>query len=202
MFEKYVENQFQTKSELNKTNENLPNGKHKIQNSNSEETSKIKSDSFNSSNLNSDSKKEYSNIQNMKELIYKVFTTSVDKAKELQKSQKKKMKKLVSLLIYLQMRKIEMKLMYFNEFEKIIQYEAQQLKTKESQTLQERLKLAFKKADVLSLSNKFKEITSHFQENEKIEIKDLSNIEEINALIDEAGKIRIDNSENLLELKL
>jgi len=194
MFEKLIENQNQTISEDKQNNENLSNGKS----TNFEESAKAKGE-FNSSNFNN--KKDFSNIQSMKELIYKVFTTSVDKAKELQKSQKKKMKKLVNLLVYLQMRKIEMKLMYFNEFEKIIQYESQQLKSKESQTLQERLKLAFKKADVLSLSNKFKEITLHFKENEKIELKDLRKIEEINAIIEEA-KVRIDNSENLLDLKL
>jgi hypothetical protein len=194
MFEKYIENQNQTKSEEKQNDENLSNGIS----TNFEESAKAKSE-FNLGNFNN--KKDFSNIQSIKELIYKVFTTSVDKAKELQKSQKKKMKKLVNLLVYLQMRKIEMKLMYFNEFEKIIQYESQQLKSKESQTLQERLKLAFKKNDVLSLSNKFKEITSHFQENEKIELKDLRKIEEVNAIIEEA-KVRIDNSENLLDLKL
>lgn len=210
MFEKYIENQTNSKSEATKFTPshegNLPNGNGKANTIDSEASEKAKGDP-NSTNFRtlsglSTAKKDFSNIQNMKELIYKVFTTSVDKAKELQKTQKKKMKKLVSLLIYLQMRKIEMKLMYFNEFEKIIQYESQQLKSRESQTLQERLKLAFKKADILALSNKFKEITSQFQENEKIELKDLSNIEEINALIEEAGKARIDNSENLLDLKL
>lgn len=194
MFEKYV-----TYNNCDQTNLSL---KDKLSNGIQEETEKVKSESKNNSLSNNPSKKDYSNIQQMKELIYKVFSTSLDKAKDLKKSQKKKMKKLVSLLIYLQMRKIEMKLMYFSEFEKIIQYQSQQLKSKESQTIQERLKLALKKADILSLSNKFKEITSQFQENDKIELKDLTNIEQFKYLIDEAGKIKIDNSENLLDLKL
>jgi len=175
--------------------------KEKISKGLSDEIEKTNNE-YNKNISNSIPKNDFSNIQNMRELIYKVFSTSVDKSKELQKTQKKKMKKLVSLLIYLQMRKIEMKLMYFNEFEKIVQYESQQLKSKESQILQERLKLALKKADILALSNKFREITSQFQENDKIELKDLNNIEEIKLLIDEYYKIKIDNSENILDLKL
>jgi len=217
MFEKYVENQTQLKSEASaaattKTNkasaatlqDSFSNGKQpSFDEAKSIPPTSNNFGSFSSTSCGGSSKKDYSNIQNMKELIYRVFTASVDSAKDLQKAQKKKMKKIVSLLIYLQMRKIEMKLMYFNEFEKIIQYESQQLKSKESQTLQERLKLAFKKAEVLALSNKFKEITSQFQENEKIELKNLCNIEEIYALIEEAGKVRIDNkSENLMDLKI
>ena len=99
------------------------------------------------------------------------------------------------------MRKIEMKLSYFNEFEKIIQYESQQLKSKESQTLQERLKLAFKKADIMSISNKFKEISAQFQESE-IEISHFNNLDDIKSMISEAENIKVDNNENLLDLNL
>jgi SWIRM-associated region 1 len=134
-------------------------------------------------------------------LIYKVFSKSVDNSKALQKVQKQKMKKIVSLLIYLQMRKIEMKLMYFNEFEKIIQYDSQQLKSKESQALQDRLKLVFKKADIMTTSNKFKEIAAQFKESsEKFDLKDINKINDIKYLIEEAVKLKIDNSENLLDL--
>ena len=55
------------------------------------------------------------------------------------------MEKIMNLLIYLQMKKIEMKLNYFNDFEKLIQFETQQIKSMESQIIQERIKLAIKK---------------------------------------------------------
>jgi len=197
MFENYVNSNSQIglESKLSTNSNNLIT-------ENNEENEKLinDTDSSNMKYSSNTNKKDYSNIQNLKELMYKVYATSVDKAKDLQIAQKKKMKKLISLLIYLQMRKIEMKLMYFNEFEKIIQYESQQLKSKESQIIQERLKLAFKKADILSLSNKFKELTSQIQEKDKIEIKDISNIDEINTLIEEANKVRVNKSENMLDL--
>lgn len=156
----------------------------------------------NMSSFKKNYKKDYSNITNMKELIYKVFSKSIDNAKNLLRVQKKKMKKIISLLIYLQMRKIEMKLMYFNEFEKIIQYESQQLKSKESQTFQERLKLAFKKADIMSVSNKLKEIASQFQDVVKIDLEDMKNLHEVNSIIAEAEKLKVDHSDNLLNLNI
>src|SRR5690349_19225951 len=86
--------------------------------------------------------KDYTNIDNLKELIYKTYSKSVDKGKSLQKKEKKKMKKIMNLLIYLQMRKIELKLNYFNDFEKLIQFETQQMKSMESQIIQDRIKLS------------------------------------------------------------
>ena len=103
------------------------------------------------------------------------------------------------------MRKIEMKLNYFNEFEKIIQYQIQQLRSKESQTLQDRMKLIFKKAEIINISNSFREIENNFKENNSNELDgNLENLKNMNleSLIEESKKIAIDNRENLLDLNL
>jgi len=159
----------------------------------------------NSNNKNNNNKIDYSITQNMKDLIYKVFAKCVENSKMAQKSQKQKMKKILSLLIFIQMRKIEMKLNFFNEFEKIIQYQIQQLKSKESQTLQDRMKLIFKKAEIMNISNSFKEIENNFKDNNSLEIngnfESLKNMD-LKSLIEESNKVSIDNGDCLLDLNL
>jgi len=67
------------------------------------------------------------------------------------------MKKVMNLLIYLQMKKIELKLNYFSDFDKLIQYNKQQIKTMQSQVLADRINLALKKVEVGTLTNKIKD---------------------------------------------
>ena len=108
--------------------------------------------------------KDFTNVENLKEVIYRTYSKSIDRSEELKNKEKKKMEKIMNLLVYLQMKKIEMKLDYFNEFEKLIQYETQGIKTMESQIIQDRIKLAIKKSEVLGLSNKLKEQLKREQE--------------------------------------
>lgn len=103
-------------------------------------------------------KKDFLTLENLKEIIYKTYSKTKDIAKNNSISEKRKMKKIMMLLVYLQMRKIEMKLNHFNEFEKIIQSETQQLKSMESQIIQDRIKLALKKSEILSLARKFNDL--------------------------------------------
>jgi hypothetical protein len=103
-------------------------------------------------------KREFLNIETLKDLIYRTFSKGKENVKVTKNEEKKKMKKIMSLIIYLQMRKIEMKLNYFNEFERSIQSENQQLKSMESQIIQDRIKLALKKSEINQLARKFKEI--------------------------------------------
>jgi SWI/SNF related-matrix-associated actin-dependent regulator of chromatin subfamily C len=104
-------------------------------------------------NLNS---KDFSSAQELKEIIYKTYTKSIDRSKELRENEKNKMEKIMNLLVYLQMKKIEMKLSYFNDFEKLIQFETQQMKSMESQVIQDRIKLAIKKNELMSIAEKMK----------------------------------------------
>ena len=74
-------------------------------------------------------KEDYTDTDNLKEVIYKTYAKSIDQAKKMQKKEKRKLKKIMDLLIYLQMKKIELKLNYFNDFDKLIQFNKQQIKT-------------------------------------------------------------------------
>ena len=90
---------------------------------------------------------ENRNIQNksFKEIIYKTFAKSINKCKELKNEEKNEMKNIVDILVYLEMRKIELKMNYFRQFERLLEYKKTQLKTMETQIIQERIKLITKK---------------------------------------------------------
>jgi len=111
---------------------------------------------MNSSNILKD-KEAYCNSENLKEIIFRTYAKSIDQAQKLKKKEKKKMKKIMNLLIYLQMKKIELKLNYFSDFDKLIQYNKQQIKTMQSQVLADRINLALKKVEVGTLTNKIKD---------------------------------------------
>ena len=87
------------------------------------------------------------NISNkpFKEIIYKTFAKSIDKCKELKNEEKNEMKNIVDILVYLEMKKIELKMNYFRQFERLLEYKKTQLKTIETQIIQERIKLITKK---------------------------------------------------------
>lgn len=107
---------------------------------------------------------DYSQTENLKEVIYKTYAKSIDQAKLLQKKEKKRMKKIMNLLIYLQMKKIELKLNYFNDFDKLVQFNKQQIKTMQSQFVSDRINLALNKIEIQNLSNKLKENLKHYSE--------------------------------------
>ena len=90
---------------------------------------------------------ENENIENItfKEIIYKTFVKSINKCRELKCEEKNEMKNIVDILIYLEMKKIELKMNYFKQFERVLEYKKNQLKTIETQIIQERIKLITKK---------------------------------------------------------
>ena len=99
-----------------------------------------------------DNKKEKINDENgniinkyFKEVIYKTFAKSIDKCKELKNDEKIEMKNIVDILVYLEMKKIELKMNYFRQFERLLEYKKTLLKTIETQIIQERIKLITKK---------------------------------------------------------
>lgn len=145
---------------------------------------------------NDSHEKDYTNTENLKNIIYKTYSKSIDVAKKNQNKEKKKMKKIMNLLIYLQMKKIEMKLNYFNDFEKLIQFEYQQVKSMESQIIQDRIKLAIKKAEILNMGNKIKDgvksSVTPYQSNGPNQLyKNLSDLNE---------KIKIEDEPRILDL--
>lgn len=60
----------------------------------------------------------------------------------------------MNLLLYLQMKKVQMKLNYFNEFDKLIQSDNQQLRTVENQLIQDRIKVSMRKLELNELIHK------------------------------------------------
>ena len=80
-----------------------------------------------------------------KEVIYKTFAKSINKCRELKNEEKNEMKNIVDILVYLEMKKIELKMNYFKQFERVLEYKKNQLKTIETQIIQERIKLITKK---------------------------------------------------------
>lgn len=103
-------------------------------------------------------KREFLNLESLKELIYKTYSKNNENLKSSNNQKKKKLKKIMSLIIYLQIRKIEMKLNYFKEIEKTIQNENQQLKLMDSQIIQDRIRLALKKSEINQQAKKLKDI--------------------------------------------
>ena len=119
---------------------------------------------------------DYSDTKNLRKLIYKTYAKTIDNSKKLIKNEKNEMKKYMDLLIYLQMKKIELKLNYFNEFEKMIEFKKNQIKTMESQIVQDRIKLSIKKNDLLNLISKIKESQKKNNNNlTNIEIENFQN---------------------------
>jgi hypothetical protein len=174
MFENFVENDNKNSTEVT---EKLMNGQGK-------DDDVIMTDHKES--------KDYTKVDNLKELIYKTYAKTIDSSKAMQTKEKKHMKKIMNLLIYLQIKKIELKLNYFNDFEKLIQFETQQIKTMESQIIQDRIKLAIKKCEIMGLSKKIKEI-GKLQENNLLKA-------EVTSLPDYPNQIKIDNDIKILEL--
>ena len=152
--------------------------------------------------------KDYTNVDTLKEIIYKTYSKSIDKSKNYKKKEKKKMEKIMNLLIYLQMKKIEMKLNYFNDFEKLIQFETQQIKSMESQIIQERIKLAIKKSEIVGLSSRLRSLVkskeSDLNMNENTGTNNLEIFEskqsEAFKLIELSENMQIENEPKILDL--
>ena len=98
-------------------------------------------------NNNSNNKNEKGEISNksFKEVIYKTFAKSINRCKELKNEEKNEMKNIVDILVYLEMKKIELKMNYFKQFERVLEFKKTQLKKIETDIIQERIKLISKK---------------------------------------------------------
>ena len=98
-------------------------------------------------NNNNKSQEENGEISNksFKEVIYKKFAKSINKCKELKNEEKNEMKNIVDILVYLEMKKIELKMNYFKSLERLLEFKKTQLKKIETDIIQERIKLITKK---------------------------------------------------------
>ena len=68
-------------------------------------------------------------------------------------------KKIVETLLFTQMKTLELKMNYFNSFDKILNFKKSQLKSMENQIVQERIKIAIKNEQIKEqIENKKNEI--------------------------------------------
>jgi len=142
---------------------------------------------------------ELHSVDDLKKVIYKTYGRSIDKSKENKKKERKKLKNIMNLLIYLQMKKVELKLNYFNEFEKMIQYEKQQIKTLQSQLIGDKIHLAMKKYELTNLSNKLKD--SIKTNSEYFETHDVGlNSNGCNGVIEKADRFNVELDNRIMDL--
>lgn len=120
-------------------------------NSNDKQDNEVDEDPF---SLTTDNP-EFSLI-NIKEIIYKTYSKVIDNSNDQMEINKSKIKSILDLIIHIQMKKIELKLEYFNEFDKVIEFEMSQLKSLECQIIQDRVKNSIKKVEISETYDKLK----------------------------------------------
>ena len=126
---------------------------------------------------NNQEEKELEKTKNLKEIIYKTYVKSIIKSNELKNKEKEEMKKIMDYLIYLQMKKVEIKLNFFNDFEQLIEFHKNKFKSCESQLFQDRFKLTEQKAEIISVINQVKDASKGNHDIKNIK-KDKFNIEQ------------------------
>lgn len=135
MFQKFVEADAKnTEHHENKDNVKQENDENKLENT----------------------KPQASTIDQIKENIYKTYAKGITRSNDFQNEEKTKIKMIIDLLIHTQLKKIELKLDYFNEFERLMEFEIGQMKTMESNLVQDRVKFAIKKVELNSQIEKLK----------------------------------------------
>lgn len=120
-------------------------------NSNDKQDNEVDEDPF---SLTTDNP-EFS-LSNIKEIIYKTYSKVIDNSNDQMEINKSKIKSILDLIIHIQMKKIELKLEYFNEFDKVIEFEMSQLKSLECQIIQDRVKNSIKKVEISETYDKLK----------------------------------------------
>lgn len=89
-----------------------------------------------------------------KEVVGKIREKSIKRAKKLARKEKEEIRKLVGLILETQMKKLECKMEFFNEFDSLLQNERQQVKALQSQLFADRINLSMNKSDLLGPSGR------------------------------------------------
>ena len=89
--------------------------------------------------------------ENEKELIVGLERETTDRAQQLRDKEEDKIKTLVNILIDLQLNKLESKLQYLEEYEKLVWYEKTQLEVYQKMHIAERVSLASKRKELARL---------------------------------------------------
>lgn len=105
------------------------------------------------------SKQVDATLQSIKDSIYKTntniqFASQSELAKPTETNLR--MKSILDLLVYTQMKKIELKLDYFIEFERLIEQESSQIRTMETHIVQDQVKFAIRRIELNDQLEKLK----------------------------------------------
>ena len=119
-----------------------------------------------------ETEEEPTTLENLKETIYKTYSKTVNNSINYKESEKSRMKMILDLLIHTQLKKIELKLEYFNEFERLMEFELSQMKTMESQLIQDRVRNSIKKIELNDQIERLKSIQIQFKNELPKESKD------------------------------
>jgi len=122
------------------------------------------SNANNNSNIDQSKNFDANKLSKMKEIIYKTYSNTIDHSIKNMKREKKEMKKLMDLLIYLQTKKIELKLNYFKDLEKILVSEKKIVRNSESELISEKLQLSIKKLELDCITKEISEVLKNISE--------------------------------------
>lgn len=148
------------------------------------------------SKLGEKCKPEQSTIEQIKENIYKTYAKGKTRSSDFQQEEKSKIKMIIDLLIHTQLKKIELKLDYFNEFERLMEFEIGQMKTMESGLVQDRVKFAIKKVELNSQIEKLKFYQNQLKVDSGNASKAKQNNQEGHGSLKEKNLIALTNSGN------
>jgi len=84
-----------------------------------------------------------------KEVVEKIKNKTTRRAKKLARKEMKEIRRLVGLVLEAQMKKVECKMDFFNEFDSLLHSEKQQIKALQAQVFAERLNLSMVKSEFL-----------------------------------------------------
>jgi SWI/SNF related-matrix-associated actin-dependent regulator of chromatin subfamily C len=84
-----------------------------------------------------------------KEVVEKIKNKTMRRAKKLARKEMKEIRRLVGLVLEAQMKKVECKMDFFNEFDSLLHNEKQQIKALQAQVFAERLNLSMAKTEFL-----------------------------------------------------
>ena len=100
--------------------------------------------------INEDINSKSNQITNkeMKDLIYKTYAQSIEKCQEMKNEEEEEINKIMDTLVYLQLKKIELKMNYFFQFEKLIEFKKQNIKNIDYGLVQEKIKLAIMRIQI------------------------------------------------------
>lgn len=131
-------------------------------------------------------------------IILSLESATQKNAFSLQQKEESKLKNLINLLIDLQLNKLESKLSYLEEFEKLIWYEKTELEVLQRMNIAEKVNLAFKKNELLKQIHQHNHNVNSNAENANEKIIEKSEINDsiVGNKVEEEGEKKEEHEEH------